>query len=65
MFLRRTERKKNGKTHSYWNIVETKRLDDGRGVIAQDLGQRVAAEILAAQGAVAERTEEPPGGLVQ
>ena len=32
MFLRRTERKKNGKTHSYWNIVETKRLDDGRVV---------------------------------
>ena len=32
MFLRRTERKKNGKTHSYWNIVENKRLDDGRVV---------------------------------
>src|SRR5580692_3470398 len=32
MFLRRTERKKNGKTHSYWNVVETKRLDDGRVV---------------------------------
>src|SRR5208337_478760 len=30
MFLRRTERKKDGKTHSYWNIVENKRLDDGR-----------------------------------
>jgi hypothetical protein len=30
MFLRRTERKKNGKTHSYWNIVENKRLDNGR-----------------------------------
>src|ERR1700719_2487278 len=24
MFLRRTERKKNGKTHSYWNVVENK-----------------------------------------
>ncbi len=32
MFLRRTERKKNGKTHHYWNVVETKRLDDGRVV---------------------------------
>jgi hypothetical protein len=32
MFLRRTERKKNGKTHCYWNIVENKRLDDGRVV---------------------------------
>jgi hypothetical protein len=32
MFLRRTERRKNGKTHSYWNIVENKRLDDGRVV---------------------------------
>src|SRR6202790_5789713 len=32
MFLRRTERKKNGKAHSYWNVVEDKRLDDGRVV---------------------------------
>jgi len=32
MFLRCTERKKNGKTHAYWNIVENKRLDDGRVV---------------------------------
>jgi len=32
MFLRRTERRKNGKTHTYWNIVENKRLDDGRVV---------------------------------
>jgi hypothetical protein len=32
MFLRRTDRKKNGKTHSYWNVVENKRLDDGRVV---------------------------------
>src|SRR5260370_6899451 len=32
MFLRRTERKKNGKTHSYWKVVENKRLDDGRVV---------------------------------
>jgi hypothetical protein len=32
MFLRRTERKKNGKTHHYWNVVENKRLDRGRVV---------------------------------
>src|SRR6516164_5900358 len=32
MFLRRTERKKNGKIYHYWNIVENKRLDDGRVV---------------------------------
>jgi len=32
MFLRQTQRRKNGKTHSYWNIVENKRLDDGRVV---------------------------------
>jgi hypothetical protein len=32
MFLRRIERKKNGKTHHYWNVVENKRLDDGRVV---------------------------------
>lgn len=32
MFLRRTERRKNGKTRHYWNVVENKRLDDGRVV---------------------------------
>ncbi|MHB1799800.1 MAG: IS1634 family transposase [Vulcanimicrobiaceae bacterium] len=32
MFLRRTQRRKDGKTHSYWSIVENKRLDDGRVV---------------------------------
>jgi hypothetical protein len=32
MFLRRTQRTKNGKTHDYWNVVENKRLDDGRVV---------------------------------
>jgi len=32
MFLRRSERKKNGKVHSYWSIVENKRLDGGRVV---------------------------------
>src|SRR5437899_2409106 len=32
MFLRRTERKKNGKAHHYWNVVENKRREDGRVV---------------------------------
>jgi transposase len=30
MFLRCTHRKKNGKDHSYWSIVENRRLADGR-----------------------------------
>src|SRR5437868_14282129 len=37
MFLRQTRRKKDGKTHVYWNIVENKRLDDGRVVQRQVL----------------------------
>ena len=32
MFLRRTERKKDGKVHSYWSIVENKRVAGGRTV---------------------------------
>ena len=36
-FYARTQRKKNGKTHVYWNIVENKRLDDGRVVQRQVL----------------------------
>ena len=30
MFLRKTERRKNGKTHLYWSVVENRRLGDGR-----------------------------------
>jgi hypothetical protein len=30
MFLRKTERRKDGKTHLYWSVVENRRLDDGR-----------------------------------
>jgi Transposase DDE domain len=30
MFLRKTERRKNGKTHLYWSVVENQRLDNGR-----------------------------------
>ena len=32
MFLWRIERRKNGKTHLYWSVVENKRLDGG-GVV--------------------------------
>src|ERR1700760_4806468 len=37
MFLRQTRRKKDGKTHVNWNIVENRRLDDGRVVQRQVL----------------------------
>ena len=30
MFLRRSRRVKDGKTHEYWNLVENRRLADGR-----------------------------------
>jgi hypothetical protein len=32
MFLRSTPRKKNGKVHKYWSLVEARRLSDGRVV---------------------------------
>ena len=32
MFLRKTQRKKDGKTHDYWSVVENKRLAGGRVV---------------------------------
>ena len=31
MFLRKTERRKNGKTHLYWSVVENRRLDERSG----------------------------------
>ncbi len=37
MFLRQIRRKKDGKTHVYWNIVENRRLDNGRVVQRQVL----------------------------
>jgi hypothetical protein len=30
MFLRCSRRTKDGKTHTYWNVVENRRLADGR-----------------------------------
>jgi hypothetical protein len=32
MFLRKIERRKDGKTHLYWSVVENRRLDTGRVV---------------------------------
>ena len=32
MFVRKTERRKDGKTHLYWSVVENRRLDTGRVV---------------------------------
>jgi hypothetical protein len=29
MFLRKTQRKKDGKTHEYWSVVESKRVAGG------------------------------------
>src|ERR1700730_7965998 len=40
MFLRRTERKKNGKTHHYWNVVENKRLGQAGGAAARFVSRR-------------------------
>jgi hypothetical protein len=32
MFRRKTRRKKDGKTHDYWSVVENKRVAGGRVV---------------------------------
>ena len=37
MFLRCTRRVKDGKSHEYWNVVENRRLSDGRVVQRQVL----------------------------
>jgi hypothetical protein len=49
MFLRQIRRKKDGKTHVYWNIAENRRLDDGRVVQRQVL---YLGEINSSQAAV-------------
>jgi Transposase DDE domain len=55
MFLRQTRRKKDGKTHVYWNIVENRRLDDGRVVQRQVL---YLGEIHSSQAAAWRRAIE-------
>jgi transposase len=54
MFLRSIKRKKNGKTHVYWNIVENKRLAEGRTVQRQVLylGEINSSQLLAWRRAV-------------
>jgi hypothetical protein len=37
MFLRCTKRKKDGKEHRYWNVVESRRVSGGRVVQRQVL----------------------------
>jgi len=37
MFLRCSHRKKNGKDHRYWSIVENRRLGDGRVALILDV----------------------------
>ena len=37
MFLRCNRRKKDGKTHDYWSVVESRRCNDGRVVQRQVL----------------------------
>src|SRR6201998_3084359 len=66
MFLRRIERRKNGKTHLYWSLVENKRLDGG-GVVQRHvlyLGEinssqaetwRKAVEVFDAEAGVSQR----------
>ena len=64
MFLRPTRRKKDGKTHVYWNIVENRRLDDGRVVQRQvlylgEIGSSQAAAWRQAIGVFDEAAGEP------
>ena len=63
MFLRRTERKKDGKAHVYWNIVENKRLDGGRVVQRHVLylGEINASQAVAWRKAI-EVLDEDAGG---
>ena len=49
MFLRKTPRKKDGKTHDYWSVVENKRVAGGRVVQCHGL---YLGEINSSQAAV-------------
>ncbi|MGA8363414.1 MAG: IS1634 family transposase [Solirubrobacteraceae bacterium] len=55
MFLRKTPRKKDGKTHDYWSVVENKRVAGGRVVQRHVL---YLGEINASQAAVWRRAIE-------
>ena len=45
MFLRQTRRKKDGKTHSYWSVVENQRLQGGR-VVQRHLEKFAAVQMI-------------------
>ena len=55
MFLRKTQRKKDGKTHEYWSVVENKRVGGGRVVQRHVL---YLGEINSSQAAVWRRAIE-------
>ena len=55
MFLRKTQRKKDGKTHEYWSVVENKRVAGGRVVQRHVL---YLGEINSSQAAVWRRAIE-------
>jgi Transposase DDE domain len=55
MFLRKTPRKKDGKTHDYWSVVENKRVASGRVVQRHVL---YLGEINSSQAAVWRRAIE-------
>ena len=55
MFLRKTPRKKDGKTHDYWSVVENKRVAGGRVVRRHVL---YLGEINSSQAAVCSKAIE-------
>ncbi len=55
MFLRKTQRKKDGKTHTYWSVVENQRVARGRVVQRHLL---YLGEINASQAAAWRRAVE-------
>lgn len=59
MFLRAKTRTKDGKTHRYWNVVENRRVHDGR-VLQRDL--LYLGEINDAQHAIWVRAIDALGG---
>ena len=58
MFLRKTERRKNGKTHIYWSVVESGRLDDGR--VAQRRVLYLGEHLLIDRMGLALPAQSPP-----
>ena len=59
MFLRSQLRKKDGKEHTYWSVVENKRLADGRVAQRQVL---YLGEVNDSQRAAWRKTLDPKSG---